>query len=126
MLLAFLMIPLLQRELDIFKESVWNTHRIRAQKNTNLPDGVPNHIYSFPELYELEDKGAFHINKFYVLLLIPVVSLHSVHVILVYFLFIMQHLVRPSLFFGLRKNIDACLHVYSVLIYIFTLIELNI
>ena len=75
---------------------MWNTHRIRAQKNTNLPDGVPNHIYSFPELYELEDKGAFHINKFYVLQFIPVVSLHSVHVILVYLLFIMQHLVGNS------------------------------
>ncbi|XP_028412126.1 uncharacterized protein LOC114534852 [Dendronephthya gigantea] len=56
-LLAFLMIPVLQKELDIFKESVWNTHRIRAQKNTNLPDGIPNHIYSFPELYGFEDKG---------------------------------------------------------------------
>ena len=64
MLLAFLMIPLLQRELDVFKESVWNTHRIRAQKNTNLPAGVPNHIYSFPELYELEDKGKFNVELY--------------------------------------------------------------
>ena len=58
MLLAFMMIPLLQKELDIFKESVWNTHRIRAQKDRNLPAGVPNHIYNFPELYGLEDKGS--------------------------------------------------------------------
>ena len=61
MLIAYLMVPLLQRELDIFKETVWNAHRIHAQKNTNLPAGVPNHIYSFPEEYGLEDKGT--VNK---------------------------------------------------------------
>lgn len=57
MLLAFFMIPLLQKELDTFKDTIWNTHRIRQQKNTVLPHGVPEHIYCFPEEYELEECG---------------------------------------------------------------------
>ena len=32
-------------------------HRIRAQKDTALPDGVTDHIYSFPDMYGLEDCG---------------------------------------------------------------------
>ncbi len=36
---------------------VWNSHRIRDQKNTYLPDGVPNHIYSFADNYGLEECG---------------------------------------------------------------------
>ena len=59
MLLAFIMIPLIQKDLDVFRESVWNTHRIRAQKDTILPDGIPNHMYSFPEQYGLEECGLF-------------------------------------------------------------------
>ena len=55
------MIPLIQRELDEFREVVWNSHRIRHQKNTFMPDGVPNHIYSFPEQYGLEKCGKFYI-----------------------------------------------------------------
>ena len=57
MLLAYVMIPLIQRELDTFINSIWNTHRIRKQRNTVLPDGVPNHIYSFPEEYGLQECG---------------------------------------------------------------------
>lgn len=49
MLLAFIMVPVVQKEVDSFKDTVWNTHRIRAQRNTILPDGIPNHIHSFPE-----------------------------------------------------------------------------
>jgi len=56
-ILAFLMIPLLQRELDEFKDIVWNSHRIRQQNETYMPDGVPNHIYEFPEKYDLENCG---------------------------------------------------------------------
>ena len=41
------MIPLIQREIDVFKDVVWNSHRIRAQKNTYLPDGVPEHTLIF-------------------------------------------------------------------------------
>ena len=57
MLLAFIMVPLVQKELDVFRETVWNTHRIRAQKDTVLPDGIPDNIYIFPEQYDLEDCG---------------------------------------------------------------------
>ena len=57
MLLSFLFIPIMQRELNKFKDVVWNSHRIREQKDTNLPAGVPNHIYQFPGSYELEDCG---------------------------------------------------------------------
>ena len=57
MLLAFIMVPLVQKELDVFRETVWNTHRIRAQKDTVLPDGIPDHIYNFPEQYNLKDCG---------------------------------------------------------------------
>ena len=58
MLLAFIMVPVVEKELDVFRETVWNTHRIRAQKDTVLPDGIPNHIfYSFPEQYGLEECG---------------------------------------------------------------------
>jgi hypothetical protein len=57
MLIAFLMIPVLQKQLDSFKDTVWNCHRIRTQKETLLPDGVPNHMYDFPEEYGLEKCG---------------------------------------------------------------------
>ena len=55
LLLAYVMIPTVQREVDTFIQVIWNTHRIREQKETSLPDGVPNHIYSFPEKYGLEE-----------------------------------------------------------------------
>ena len=55
--MAYLFIQIITREVDIFKEVIWNTHRIRKQRDTLLPDGVPNHIYSFPEEYGLEECG---------------------------------------------------------------------
>ena len=55
------MIPVIQKQLDVFKDTLWNAHRIRAQKNTLLPDGVPNHIYDFPEEYSLQECGMCHI-----------------------------------------------------------------
>lgn len=60
------MIPVVQRELDIFKDMVWNSHRIRAQKDTVLPDGIPNHIYSFPEQYGLEECGNLTLSSMFV------------------------------------------------------------
>jgi hypothetical protein len=30
-LLAFVFIPVIQREMDIFRETVWNSHRVRSQ-----------------------------------------------------------------------------------------------
>jgi hypothetical protein len=56
-LLAFILIPLLQRELDIFKNTIWNSHRIRKQTDTTLPDDIPNHIHAFLEEYDMEDCG---------------------------------------------------------------------
>ena len=53
MLLAFKLIPLLQKQLDIFNYTIWNTHWIRAQKDTVQPDGIANHIYS--EEYDMEE-----------------------------------------------------------------------
>ena len=53
--MAYLFVPILQKELDDFKETVWNSHRIRKQKDTCLPDGVPNNIYQLPEEYGLKD-----------------------------------------------------------------------
>ena len=51
------MIPLMQQQLDEFRCTVWNTHRIRAQKDTFMADGVPNHIFEFPERYGMERQG---------------------------------------------------------------------
>jgi len=55
--LAFVMIPLIQKQLDDFRDLVWNPHRIRHQKNTLMADGIPNHMYDFPERYGLEQCG---------------------------------------------------------------------
>lgn len=51
------MVPIMQKEIDTFVNVVWNTHRIRAQKDTFLPAGIPNHIFSFPEQYGVEECG---------------------------------------------------------------------
>ena len=65
-LLGFIYIPIIQRELDIFKDTVWNGHRIRKQRDAQLPKGVPNHVYAFPERYDAEDCGMLnqHIQSF--------------------------------------------------------------
>lgn len=60
LLLAFIMVPLIQKELNIFRETVWNTHRIRAQRDIALPDGIPHRIYNFPVNYGLEECGMCH------------------------------------------------------------------
>ena len=56
-IMAYIMIPIVQREVDTFVEVVWNSHRIREQKDTFLPDGVPDHIYRCPEKYDLQACG---------------------------------------------------------------------
>jgi len=43
--------------MDIFRETVWNSHRIRKQKDAQLPKGIPNRVYHFPEKYGSEDCG---------------------------------------------------------------------
>ena len=54
MLLAFILIPVIKKQLDSFRETIWNTNSIRTQENTSLPDGVPDHIYNFPQEYGLK------------------------------------------------------------------------
>jgi hypothetical protein len=54
------MVTLIQKELDIFREKVCNTHRVRTQKDRLLPDGVPEHIDNFPEQYNLEECGKWY------------------------------------------------------------------
>ena len=55
--LAFIMVPLTQREADIAQDNIWNIHCIRDQKDVFLPSGIPNHIYNFPEEYNLRQPG---------------------------------------------------------------------
>ena len=49
-------IPVIQREVDIFYNDIWNTHWIRQQKNAQMPKGVPDHMFNFPA-YGAEDHG---------------------------------------------------------------------
>ena len=56
-ILAYVYIPIIQRELDIFTTQ-WNTHRIRTQNKLQLPSGVPQHMFQFPEKYGGENKGS--------------------------------------------------------------------
>ncbi len=39
-ILAFIYIPVVQKELDIFRKTVWNSHRGRKQKNKQLQIGM--------------------------------------------------------------------------------------
>ena len=49
-ILAYVYIPIVQRELDDFKTMVWNNNRGRKQANKALPNGNPPAvIYEFPE-----------------------------------------------------------------------------
>jgi hypothetical protein len=41
-LLAYVYIRVVQRELDVFRECVWNNHRTHTQKGKELPAGVPD------------------------------------------------------------------------------------
>ena len=49
-MLAFAYIPVVQKECDICVENQ-NSDRIREQKDLNLPTGIPDHMFSFPESY---------------------------------------------------------------------------
>ena len=49
-LLAYVFIPVVQRECDIFVK-YWNSHRIQWQDKLEIPAGVPDHMFSFPEQY---------------------------------------------------------------------------
>ncbi|XP_020908948.1 uncharacterized protein LOC110246907 [Exaiptasia diaphana] len=56
-LLAYVYIPVVQKELDIFRTTIWNNHRVRRQKNKELPTGVPEHMYHCPEEHGGEKCG---------------------------------------------------------------------
>ena len=43
--------------MDIFRETIWNSHRVKSQKDAQVPKGIPNHLYSFPRQYGAEDCG---------------------------------------------------------------------
>ena len=49
-LLAYVYIPIVQWECDIFV-SMWSNHRIREQTKLALPTGIPYHMFSFPDKY---------------------------------------------------------------------------
>ena len=48
--------PVIQKEMDNFV-GAWNSHRVRKQKEAQVPKGIPDHLYSFPENYGAEDCG---------------------------------------------------------------------
>ncbi|XP_028412477.1 uncharacterized protein LOC114535309 [Dendronephthya gigantea] len=56
-LLAYVFIPVIQQEMDIFRSTIWNSYRVRHQRDAQMPKGVPNHLYSFPEAYGAEECG---------------------------------------------------------------------
>ena len=56
-MLAYVYIREIQKELDVFLVSVWNAHRIRKQKEKELPLGVPEHIHTCPERHGGEKCG---------------------------------------------------------------------
>ena len=47
--LAYIYIPVVQRECDIFI-NIWNSHRIIFQEK-EVQTGIPNHMFEFPEMY---------------------------------------------------------------------------
>ena len=59
-ILAFVYIPVVQKECDIFVEN-WNSHQIREQKDLHLPTGIPDHMFTFPESY-VGTKDGFHVS----------------------------------------------------------------
>ena len=56
-MLAFTFIPVIQKEMDIFRETIWNSHRVRSQKEAQTPKGIPNHLHPFPESYGAHECG---------------------------------------------------------------------
>lgn len=56
-LLAFIFISVIQNEMNIFRETVWNSHGERSQKDAAVPKRIPNHLYSFPGQYNADECG---------------------------------------------------------------------
>ena len=57
--MAFVFIPVIGKEMDVFRETIWNSHRVRSQKEAQMPKGIPNHLYAFPEEYGVEECGMY-------------------------------------------------------------------
>ena len=55
--LAFVFIPVIQKEMDVFRETILNSDRVRSQKEAQMPKEIPNHLYSFPESYGAQECG---------------------------------------------------------------------
>ena len=55
--MAYVYVPIVQRELDDFREIVWNNSRGRKQPLKALPTGVPAHMHAFPETYGYQNYG---------------------------------------------------------------------
>ena len=53
-ILRFCFMHLIQRDLDSFVE-LWNLHRIRQQRNVEMPCGIPSVLYHQPELFDTQD-----------------------------------------------------------------------
>ncbi|XP_055073955.2 uncharacterized protein [Misgurnus anguillicaudatus] len=53
-LVLFCFLGLIQEELDSTKDT-WNSHLIRPLRNSLVPHGRPDVMYTLPELYETED-----------------------------------------------------------------------
>ena len=47
-ILVYVYIPIIQRECNIFLQ-YWNSHRIRAQRDTGLPAGILNVLFACPK-----------------------------------------------------------------------------
>jgi len=56
-MLAYVYIPVTQKELDVLRVSVWNAQGICNQKGKELPVGVPEHIYTCSERHDGEKCG---------------------------------------------------------------------
>ena len=46
--LAFVIVPILQKELDDFVKW-WNSHRIRYNRKSDSPKGIPDDLFDIPE-----------------------------------------------------------------------------
>ena len=56
-ILAFIMIPLMQQQLDeSLKQygTIEYQYRIRVHKHTLMADGIPYHIFAFPDRYNMK------------------------------------------------------------------------
>ena len=46
---SYISLCVIQKEMTIFRETAWNSHRVRHQRDAQMPKGIPSNLYSFPE-----------------------------------------------------------------------------